>query len=200
MEKSLAITSRKAATVAFAITLGVLAGCGNAHTFSLDPGQLEADARVVPLAGIEGADVELRRYATGCDAKTPDPIVAKVGDGTEFSAEQVGSLSAPCPESPSPDVDIQIEHRTLVFDFSNVEQSAGFPASEFDGYILDIAADNDGLVLVQALIDRDATTLDLEEEALSYDESHLEVNFAGATYDSSGFVKIDLFFADLSRD
>jgi hypothetical protein len=197
MNKSLASVLHKA-TIA-ACTLGALAGCGDAHVFKLDPGDIDPDSAGSLAAGIDGADVELRRYSTGCHAAASEPLTAKVSDGTEFTADQVKSLAAPCPESPNPGVEVQVERRSLIFDFSNVEQPGRFPASEFEGYILDISRGQNAPLLVYAVIDHKLSNVDIDNEALSYDHDFLEVNFTGTRYDSTTFVKIDLFFIETAR-
>jgi len=197
MNESPTSTCRRLAAVIATIALGALAGCGNARVFSLDPGHIDPDVAGTAAAGMAGADVQLRRYSTGCDATTPEPLTAKVGDGMEFTADQLKALPSPCPESPNPGVEVQVERRSIIFDFSNVERVGVFPESEFEGYLLDISRE-DGPQLVLAVVDRQLTNVDVENEDLSYDYEHLEVNFAGATFDSDSFVKIDLFFAHVA--
>jgi hypothetical protein len=197
MNESPASRCRRFTAVIATIALGAVAGCGNAHVFSVDPGHIDPDVLATAAAGLDGADVQLRRYSTGCDANTPEPLTAKVGDGMEFTADQMKALPSPCPASPNPGVEVQVERRSLIFDFSNVERVGVFPEFEFEGYLLDISRE-DGPQLVLAVVDRQLTNVDVENEDLAYDHDHLEVNFAGATFDSDGFVKIDLFFAHVA--
>jgi hypothetical protein len=176
------------------IALAALGGCGDAHTFKVDSGHFDRGSAAEVGAALDGADVQLSRYSTSCDAGTVEPLVAKVGDGVGFTGDQVKTLASPCLEAPSPAIEIQVERHSVVFDFSNVERAGTFPKAEFEGFLLDIAQDTETWLLVAAVVNRQVTNMDLENEDLSYDYDHLEVNFAGAGYDSNSFVKIDLYF------
>jgi hypothetical protein len=200
MNSSATITFRKSIAVLVTSMLGTLAGCGDAHGFNVDPGHIDPDSVAHLAAGIDGVDVWLHRYSTGCNAKASAPLTATVSDDMEFSSEQVKTLAPPCVDSPTPGVAVQLERRSIIFDFSNVEGSETFPDSEFEGYIIDLSRDDGRPVLMLAVVDRQLSTLDLQNEDLSHDYGHLELNFAGTTYDSGSYVKIDLFFADADID
>ncbi len=186
---------RRFAAVITTIALTALVGCGDSHTFKINSGHIDPSSVAAVGAAIDGAEVRLSRYSTGCDAGTAEPLVAKVGDGVGFTADQVKTLASPCLEAPSPGIEIQVEGRSVIFDFANIEQSGVFPEAEFEGFILDLAEATETSFLMFAIIDRQLTNVDLEPDDLFSDYDHLEVNFAGAEYDANSFVKIDLFFA-----
>lgn len=50
--------------------------------------------------------------------------------------------------------------------------------------------------VVVATVDRELSTLDLDERHIIVDGRTLHANFAGLEFDSSDLVKIDLVFAD----
>lgn len=104
--------------------------------------------------------------------------------------------AAPCPKGMGPDVEIIIDEHSLILDFSNVAEPSTFDGTDFEGYILEVAS-NAGSPILFAKVDTEATTLDIEDADLAYDEGHLEVNFAGVTYGPGDFVKIDLLVGPL---
>ena len=118
---------------------------------------------------IDRAHVTIAHHSTRCDA----------------------NAAAPCPKGMDPAVEIHVEGRSLILDFSNIAEPGSFADVEFEGYVLEMAPGADSPILA-ARVDTDATTLDVEDLHVSYDEGHVEVNFAGVSYDSDGFVKIDL--------
>jgi len=170
-------------------TLGLLGGC----LYQGDPGQIDAEASSV--LGMDGLQVELIRYSTQCGSEEPPGLVAEVGDGMEYSAEAVKNLESSCPEGPNPGVEVYVENRAVLFDFSNVTEPGGFPAGEFEGYILDIVGNAEAPFMIAVAVDREVTTVDLDDIDLTHDLDRLEVNFAGIFFDSSSFLKIDLLLA-----
>jgi len=188
MEKAIVATPRKLTALVLGCALGLLVGC-----FSLDPGHVDSiDPDSVTC--IDGAEIELFRYSTRCERPSTKSLVAEIGDGMEFSADQVRTLDAPCAESPNPGVEIQVEHSSLIFDFSNVANPGRFPVADFEGYVLDILPGEDNAHLVRATVDSKANSLGMENADLRFDFDRLEVNFQGISYDEGGFVKIDLWF------
>lgn len=163
--------------------------------FSLDPGHIDPSSISGETACLDGAQIELIRYSTRCERASSKSLVTEVGDGMEFSAEQVKTLESPCPESPSPGVEIHLEHASLIFDFSNVARPDQFPRAEFDGYVIDIALQEDNGLLFAATVDSEESTIGLENVDISFDPEQIEVNFEGLSYDDRGFVKINLWFA-----
>jgi hypothetical protein len=168
--------------------LGLLVGC-----FSLDPGHVDSTGPG-SVTCIDGVEVELLRYSTRCERPSTKSLVAEVGVGMEFSADQVRTLDSPCAESPNPGVEIQVEHSSLIFDFSNVANPGRFPVADFEGYVLDILPGEDNAHLVRATVDSEANSLGVEDADLWYDFNRLEVNFEGISYDEGGFVRINLWF------
>ena len=191
------ITKRpcRAASLILGSTLGLLAGCG----FSLDSGDFDPSSIVEPGC-LEGAQLELVRYSTRCERESPKALRAEVGEGMEFSAEQLRSLESPCAGGPNPGVEIQLDHEigSLIFDFSNVAQSGRFPNADFEGYMIDIVLGDHNGLLVGARVDTEETNVDVENIDISFDPTRIDVNFAGVSYDDQGFVKIDLHFAAAS--
>jgi len=189
MDNAIVETPRKLTTLVLGCALGLLAGCG----FSLDPGHIEpADPGSVVC--IDGVEIKLLRYSTRCERPSTKSLVAEVGDGMEFSADQVRTLDSPCAESPNPGVEIQVEHSSLIFDFSNVANPGRFPVADFEGYVIDILPGEDNAHLVRATVDSEENSLGMENADLRFDFDRLEVNFQDISYDESAFVRINLWF------
>jgi hypothetical protein len=166
-------------------------GCG----FSLDPGHIDRDA-VEPHLCFEGAEAKLLRYSTDCERPSATALNAEVGDGMEFEASAVETLESPCTEAPSPAVAIEIQDNALVFDFSKVERAGRFPDAHFDGYVIDIGLRPGNALLLEASVSPEST-IPLARDDIYHEPDHIEVNFAGLSYDENGLVKIDLWFANV---
>jgi hypothetical protein len=182
-------TLRQVIQVALVSALGLLAACG----FSLDPGHIDTTSD--DPGCLERAQVELLRYSSLCGRTSSESLLAKVRDGMEFPAEQVRTLQSPCSEGPNPAVEVHLDHSSIIFDFSNVEQPGRFPTADFEGYVLDLILQDDNALLVGAKLDREASTLDLENVDVSFDPERIELNFEDIAYDDRGLVKINLRFS-----
>jgi hypothetical protein len=192
MEKTIVRTFRsRPGVLIFIGVLGAFAAC-----YSLNPGHIDPDT-LGPRASLGGLEVKLLRYATDCDSKASVPLVARVRDGCEFPGHQVKLLGSSCAEAPSPGVDVYVEERHVIFDFSNVAEPGRFTDTDFDGYIIDILRPKGGPAIVGMGVDEAMTTVDIDSGTLSHDYDHLEVNFQGVSYDRDSFVKINLWLVNL---
>ena len=189
MQNAITKTPRRASALAFSSALGLLVGCG----YPLDPGHL--DSTMLDPGCLEGAQVELVRYSSLCQRTSPKSLTAEVDQRMEFSAEQVRTLESPCTEGPNPGGEVHVDHASIIFDFSNVVQAGRFPKTEFEGYVLSLVLREDNALLVGASLDRETSTLGLDNTDLSFDAERIEVNFEDVSYDKRGLVKIDLLFA-----
>lgn len=182
-------TLRQVTRVTLGSGLSLLAACG----FSVDPGHLGGTGG--DPGCLERAQVELIRYSSLCERSSSNRLLAEVQDGMEFSAEEVRTLESPCSEGPNPGAEVHVEHTSLIFDFSGVEQPGRFPKADFEGYVLDLILRDDNALLVGATIDREASTLDLDDVDLSFDPERIELNFEDVAYDHLGLLKVDLRFS-----
>lgn len=178
---------RACSSLVFVSALGLLAGC----LYMGDPGHIEADPSAV--VSMEGVRVELIRHSTSCGSTESEGLIAEVGPWVEYSAEAVSALKANCDLAPRPGVEVHVDGNAVVFDFSNVAEPGRFPVGELEGYILDMVRTADAPVLIAALVDPEMTTLDVVQNDLSFDRDRLVVNLAGRDFDSSSFLRIDLY-------
>lgn len=192
------IRATQLATLVLSGVLGLLNGCGNVDTFSLDPGHIHVDPNAV-APSFAGAELQVSRYSTLCDGRASKSLVSEIGDGMEFSASDVRTLESPCALSPNPGVEIDLEGASLIFDFSSVSRAGRFPDAEFDGYRFHIEDPRSELVLVAAAVDDESSNVYVTNAQVSNQPNLIEIDFGGASYDADGFVKIDLWFARLER-
>ena len=193
MKENTIATLRAWSSLVFLSALALPAGC----LYMGDPGHIEADGSAV--VSMEGVRLELIRHSTNCGSSEPEGLIVEVGPWVEYSAEAVSTLKANCDLAPRPAVEVHIDGNAVVFDFSNVRASGRFPDGEFDGYILDMVRTTDAPALVAALVDRNTTTLGLIQDDLMFDEDRLLVNLAGLSYDSSDFIRLDLYLMEVSE-
>jgi hypothetical protein len=171
---------------AVSISVGCALAVGNAAAYSVDS---EHDC-------FDGSEIELVRYSSACE-RASESLASVVRHGIVFSAEELRTLESPCAEGPAPGIDVlfDMESHSILLDFSRVTQGGRFPETGFDGYIFDVLLEeSNGLLLVLA-IDRELSTLKLDDRHVEWDHSHIEVNLEGAQYDQQSLLKLDLVFA-----
>ena len=184
---------RKCVALILVSALGIPIGC----LYTGDPGHVQVDPSLV--ATMEGVRVELIRHSTSCDAAESQGLIVEVGPWLEYPAEVVSKLKANCALAHSPGVEVHVEERTVVLDFSNVEEPGRFPYGEFEGYILELVRSADAPFLVAALVDSKMSTLGIFQDDLSFDEDRLEINLAGHSFESSSVLKINLYLTQGSE-
>ena len=163
--------------------------CGDAHTFNLRPGSW---GETEPLADWQGAIVELVHVTTPCD-EVSQGLRALVADHMEFANCAVDAPKSLCSPGAEVAVAIDVQPRSIIYDFSNVADPGVFGHADFNGYVI---ADllGGGPRIVAASIDREATTFDLDDEDIVVDGDSVHTNFEGLAFDAGDFVKIDLVF------
>lgn len=164
--------------------------CGDSN-YKLSSDSWGEPTRAGLLADLEGSIVELARLSSRCTEERLDSLVVLVGSHMEFPAETVTTLKSPCAGAPEVGIEIDVEGRSILYDFSSVVVAGRFPDADFEGFTL-----SDIFHAVAAFrgarIDRDASTMDLPDEAISFEAHSLLVNLAGMEFDAESFLKIDL--------
>ena len=102
------------------------------------------------------------------------------------------SPSAPATSSSA----IDVQPRSIIYDFSNVDEAGAFAPAAFNGYVL-VDVLRFAPSIAAARIDRERTTLGLDDRDIVIEDDSIHVNFAGLDFDDTDFVKIDLEFADI---
>lgn len=178
--------------IVVACGIGLFTGCGDVSTFKLNPGDMGSGPPPTLVENINGSEVRVLRHSTYCKAKTSEPLVAAVHDGVEFSTDEATALAGKCAGSPDPIIDVDLDALRLIFDFSNTGVAARFPVADFEGYIFEFVEDEEAPLLGYAWVD-EQTNVDID---MSFGAHHLDLNFADAAYDSTGFVQINLIFIE----
>ena len=173
-------------------------GCGDAHSFKLSAGGVDASDRA--LSDLHGSLVELARISSRCNLGEGPSLVAMVGSHMEFSGEDVTGIKSSCEPGSAVGVDIDLGSHHIVYDFSQVSQRGRFPDAAFEGFtVTDMYHSVSEIRSVS--IDRDATTMRVPDEAVTFDAHSVSLNLAGMGFDASAFVKLDIVFeSDLSPD
>ena len=171
------------------VAAGLFGGCGDIDTFKLRPA---SSGEIEPRPDWQGAVVELVHVTEPCD-ETADGLRALVGDHMEFANCAIGAPKSRCSPSAEAALAIDVQPRSIIFDFSNVEDPGVFVHASFNGYVI-ANLFGVGPRIVAAIIDRDATTLDLDDDDIVVDGDSVHANFEGHAFDAGDFVKIDLVF------
>ncbi len=187
MQKAIAMGLR----CALLFSVPVTAACGDSDDGELSPA-------VVSPAARDGADVHLLRDSTRCSAPAPTHLVAKMGAGVEFSEDNAQPLASPCLDDANPGIEVDIEHGSVLFDFSNVATEGRFPDAVFEGYVLYFARKCGDPIFTSATLDREVSNVDVRSGDISTHFDRLKVNFAGIAYDQTSFLKIDLSWANVN--
>lgn len=173
--------------------LGLASGCGDVEAFNFRTGPIDP---AEPLTDLNGALVQLVRVTEPCDSEDADPLFALVSDAMEFSGERVVELKSSCSDGAEVAVSIDLQARSIIYDFSSVASPGIFAPADFNGYLFICGATTPELQ--GATVDRTVTTLDLDDADLAVDGHTLMVNFENLSFDERGFVKIDLAIAEVS--
>lgn len=192
MKKNRHLKLRTFTSLVLLSALGHLTGC----LFHGDPGHIASDPDAA--ASMKGVQIELIRHSSSCDSAESQGLIAEVGPGLEYPAEAVRALKANCAAALAPGIEVHVEERAVVLDFSQVAEHGRFPDHEFEGYILDIVRTVDAPLLFAALLDSHASTLDVVQGDLSFDRDRVAINLADREFDSDGFIKIELFLVETS--
>lgn len=170
-------------------TAGLLTACGDVDTFNLRPGEW---GDLEPLTDWGGVVVELQHVSARCEAPA-EGLRAAVGDELEFQ-DCATAISRKCATEAVP-VAIDVQPRSILYDFSNIAQPGKFEGEAFNGYVL---ADLLGLGprILRVRVDAEHTTLALDQGRIVVADGAVHVNFAGLPFDDTDFVKLDLEFAD----
>lgn len=168
----------------------LVVGCGDGN-YKLSSDSWGEPSRAGLLADLEGSVVELARLSSRCTEERLDGLIVLVGSHMEFPAETVTTLNSRCAGALQVEIEIDLEGRSILYDFSNVVTAGRFPDADFEGFtlteIFHVVAAFRG-----ARIDRDASTMDLPDEAISVEAHSLLVNLADMEFDADSFLKIDL--------
>jgi len=175
-----------------AAAANVFCACGDAHAFKLSP---DSRGETEPLVDWNGTIVELHRQTLPCETDAPECLRSFVGDQMEFEGLEVRGLKSECSRGGGAAVAVDVQPRSIIFDFSNVENPGAFRRTDFDGFMV---RDLTGMPpdIAVARVDREVSTLDLDDRQIIVDAGTIRANFAGLAFDSTDFVKIDLVFAE----
>jgi hypothetical protein len=188
----LAKTGAQGRVLAMSSMLLFAVACGDAN-YKLSSDSWGEPTRIDLLTDLEGSVVELARLSSRCSEEPLDGLVVLVGSHMEFPAHAVRTLKSPCTGVPEVGIEIDLEGRSILYDFSNVVAAGRFPGADFEGFSL---TDIFGACATfrGAQIDRDASTMNLPDDAISFEAHSLLVNLADMEFDSESFLKIDVLF------
>jgi len=168
----------------------LITACGDA-TYKVTTSGWGEPEEVRLFPDLEGSIVELARLSSRCNQDPSHSLVALVGSHMEFPGETVTQLKSPCAGGHEVRVDIDLEGRSILYDFSNVVAAQRFPNADFEGFVV-----TDMYHSVAAFrgvsIDRTVSTMVVPDEAISVRAHSLSVNLAGVAFDPTSFLKIDL--------
>jgi hypothetical protein len=183
-------SSRIWSALAVTAIISSVTGCGDVDTFKIRSSQ---SGHRATLTSWNGTVVRLIRTTTPCDSQANEGLIVPVGTPMEFPGEHVAKLKSACSGGSEAEVSIDVEARSVIFDFSSVTRAGAFTAANFNGYVLTDIADA-APELLGATIDRGASTLELADDAVQAEGRVVRANFEGIRFDDTGFVKIDLLF------
>jgi len=190
--KLLGTPSFQRSLLAAVAALGLVAACGDVDSFKF---RSSGWGDTEPLVDWNGTLVQLVRVTVPCAAQDSEGLIVPVSTHMEFPGERVATLKASCSVGVEAEVSIDIEGRSIIYDFSSVTAAGVFTAAKFNGYVFtDIASS--APEIVGATIDRGVSTLQLDEDALQAEGRVVRANFEGVSFEETDFLKIDLVFAE----
>lgn len=171
----------------------VLSACGDVDTFKLSP---DSWPETQPLADWNGTLIELHHETLPCETVASECLSSFVGQHMEFEGFDVKGLKSDCSRGAEAAVAVDVQGRSIIFDFSNVDRPGVFRRSEFNGYIVHEMLGAAPEILV-AQLDPEVSTLELDPDDIVIEGSTIRANFEGHAFDETDFVKIDLVFAEV---
>lgn len=171
----------------FLTALSFIIACGDVDAYKVHTSSWEGTEA---LSDMQGRLVRLVRATTHCESEA---LLSLVGSHMEFPAEDVVALTSSCPGANEVNVGIDLDAKSIVYDFSNVAGSGVFASAEFNGYVIESMARSCGEIS-SATVDRKLSNLALDDDDVATNGHALRVNFAGLPFDETTFVKIDVVF------
>jgi hypothetical protein len=198
-KNTLAMSSWLGSALLFGGVLGLLAGCGDADVFEINAGRIDQDSIPTDHTCFGGSAIKLVRYSSVC-GQTSSSLVSEVHEGMVFSAEDVRTLGSPCAHGPTPGIEIYFDEdsHSIFLDFSQVTHGDRFPEADFEGYVFEVTLEEANGILLGVTVDRELSSIGLNDDHVEWDGSHIDVNFEGVSYDHQGLLKLDLWFARAS--
>lgn len=198
-KNNLVVSTRLRTALLVGSVLGLLTGCGDAHSFKIDPGHIDPNSVPTDHTCFDGSAIELVRYSSAC-ARTSKSLVSEVQEGIVFSADEVRALSSPCAYGPTPGIEVSFDpdSHSLYLDFSQVSHGDHFPEADFEGYMFEIVLEEANGRLLAVTVDQEVSTIYLDRSHIEWDPSHIELNLEGVAYDRQDLLKLDLLFARVS--
>jgi len=176
MDLKLNTTVRQAALTVFAALIVLTSGCGDG--FLLDgTGILNAALSKQLRERMGSAEVDVLEYT-----------VCKV-EGTRDS-------TAGCEGVSGTGIEVFVDGKSVIFDFSNVAKSGKISETGFEGYVLSITEHSRVPPILEAVVDAAKSRISSPNIDVRFDDENVAVNFQGLDYDDSTFIKVDLVFDD----
>lgn len=178
-------------TVVASLTL--VSACGDVDTYKI---RSSSWGEAEPYTNWDWTYVQLVRATTPCDAEVQEELIVLACADVEFPGEHLAKLKSSCSGGTEAEVTIDIlDGQSIIYDFSSVTTKGTFTSASFNGYVFTELA-GAAPELVGARVDREVSTLELDDDAVRVDGHALHVNFEGVQFDDTAFIKIDLVFAD----
>lgn len=178
-------------TVVASLTL--VSACGDVDTYKI---RSSSWGEAEPYTNWDWTYVQLVRATTPCDAEVQEELIVLACADVEFPGEHLAKLKSSCSGGTEAEVTIDIlDGQSIIYDFSSVTTKGTFTSASFNGYVFTELA-GAAPELVGAGVDREVSTLELDDDAVRVDGHALHVNFEGVQFDDTAFIKIDLVFAD----
>ena len=190
--RTLGTPSSQWPALAVAVALGLVTACGDVDTFKI---RTSGWGETEPLVDWNGTLVQLVRATMPCASQNSEGMIVPVGTHMEFPGERVAALKSSCSVDVEAEVSIDVEGRSIIYDFSSVTAAGVFTATNFNGYVFTDMA-RSAPEIVGATIDQSVSTLQLDDDALQAEGRVVRANFEGVLFDETSFLKIDLLFAE----
>ena len=101
---------------------------------------------------------------------------------------------ARCQSVSETQIEVFVDGRSLIFDFSNVSKTGRISEGEFEGYVLVVEEDSGLPPILDAIVDALKSSPGSENLDVQFDDKSVVVNLQGLDYDGDTFIKVDLVF------
>lgn len=149
-ERPKPVVSFASRALAVVAALGFITACGDVDTYKVRTSPWEDTES---LTNLEGRLVRLVRATTLCDSGESEELLSLVGSHTEFPGEDVATLKSSCSGANEANVSIDLDAKSIIYDFSDVAGSGMFASADFNGYVFETMARSCGEIS-SATVDR----------------------------------------------
>lgn len=148
------------------------------------------------------AEGPLHRAGGVFDSVLTKEMKRRMGDAEMAVQELSGCFAAErgetsCKSVSDTEVEVFIDGRSIILDFSNVTTSGTISEQDFEGFLVSASEPSEATPILGAVVDMAKSHMAEKTIDVDFDHEYVAINLQGLSYDDSTFIKVDLTFEEL---